>query len=72
VRDRVVLRDQLVTYRSADDTFVALRATDGHVSPKCTDVVGPTVEELSSADHGLFAAYNKDRDCADQIDYRSC
>jgi len=51
---------------------VALRATDGQVSPKCTDVVGPTIEELSSADHRLFAAYNKDRDCADQIDYRCC
>lgn len=72
VRDRVVLRDQLAAYRSADVTLVALRATGGHVSAKCADVVGPAVEKLSSADHGLFATCNKNRDRADQVDRRYC
>lgn len=72
VRNCVVLRDQLVAYRSADVTFVALRATDGHVSAKCANVVGPAVEELSSTNHRLFAAHNKDHERAGQIDYRCC
>lgn len=70
VRDRVVLRDQLVAYRNANDALVALRTADGHVSAECADPVRAAVEELSSADHGLLTAYNKGRDCADRVDCR--
>lgn len=72
VRDRMAFRDQLAAYRGADITFVALRATDGHVSAKCADVFGPAVEKLSPADHGLSAAYNKSRDRAGQVGCRYC